>query len=430
MTPEETDRLYHEAELVLRVEPAPGEQREIRLLPGVASAELDRWIGERRAGSAVFLPAAKRGARPAKVARRLVKLRSALAEHATVPGVLTLEDGGEPTPGLFAAGMQRARAREVARKLGLERFYWARAGEALEVERATGLAGGDLFEGDGSVLESARDGLQDLARSLRALALSPRPLAALTGGGLRGVAVVALVLVALGAASYGWADRAPAPPPEAGARWEEWKGDFQWTTIRLSLGPAFLVAVLLGLRLRALRGPAIAPAGDRPRERTRAETRSAWAAAAPDVAAVWVLAAAGVALLELSRSAARGLDAVELVGDAGKGLVVCLWLLPAVALSTNVGEAWERGFSALFGALFAILGLRLTLAFAGMGTKILWTILGSVLPFALPELVVRVGNAVADLAAQVVFLALMLGFTWARERERHGLLASGEPLPD
>ena len=440
METHEIDQLYAEVELSL-----PHEGGEIRLRPGQASAELEGWLGERGVESLVFLPLQPLGEDlpPKKARRRREKLERAIGDDEALPGELLSEARGDPTAGLFLPGLKRGRAREIAAAAGLPRFYWCRVGTPLEMHRTALPDGESIFEGDESFSSATRHGLLDLAHTLGDLVGDPRPLLTLAGGRARGLAAIFLTLVVLGFAAHAVSSTAPRPAAEevTGADVEDVRGDSDgapapgvgdreadddaWAPrlLRTLLHPVFLPAILIGLCLRSRRRRSRGGG----RELTAAETEAAWRGAAPEVLGAWLLAALGVGLLELARSSAQGgLDVVDLVEDVGRGIVICLWILPALGYARNGEDVVGKAFTALVGALIAIFGLKLSLAFAGFGTRILWAVLGSILPFALPEMLVEIGDAVAAVAFQVIFLGLMLGFTWTRERELYGMWASDE----
>ena len=75
--------------------------------------------------------------------------------------------------------------------------------------------------------------------------------------------------------------------------------------------------------------------------------------------------------------------------------------------------------------MFTIFCLKIALAFAGFLSQLLWTGLAAVVP-DLPEQVKVIFEVVLDLAAELGFLALMLGSTWARQREQFVRWTSGE----
>ena len=142
-------------------------------------------------------------------------------------------------------------------------------------------------------------------------------------------------------------------------------------------------------------------------------------------AGAWLLTGAGVATLVATRAVATGGVTLDAAEDLGSGLVIGLWLLPAVAWARDGSDVFERLFSAFFTAVFAIFGLKLFLRFGGWVNDMLWGLVSGFVP-DVPAILVRIGDVIATLGAEGLFLYLMLGYTWSMHRQQFDRWSSGE----
>jgi hypothetical protein len=259
---------------------------------------------------------------------------------------------------------------------------------------------------DLSMLVQARRGLLELAFAGRALLRDPGVLDDIGGHRAR-LASAAGLLVAVGVGANVLARVAPLDV-EGAAGWQQLLG---WV-----LHPALLPAIVLGLYLRQN----VAFETDR-RLRAQAETRqkalALWEDAAPQIVAVYAVATLAVALLATARlNGVEGGTLADSVDDASTGLIVCVWILAPLAHARAPGLVPGLAIEAAIGAIVSLMIMHLTLMIASMGTGIVVGILVSLLP--LPEASAPALSLPFTVAAALGFLALMLGYTFAVERDR------------
>ncbi len=107
-----------------------------------------------------------------------------------------------------------------------------------------------------------------------------------------------------------------------------------------------------------------------------------------------------------------------------------LWILPATALARGFADAIGKAIQALFALFFAMFFLRLALGLASMGSTIVWEVLQALVPVGLPDWLEVTVDIVGTLLAEGTFLTLMLGTTWATQRESYARWVSGESSGD
>jgi len=372
---------------------------KVRLAAEQANPEFDAWLERAAVETVVFLPAHAPRKKPRErwSSRKLQRLRRFVGDATAVAGEQRFEGGQPPVPGLFLPGMTRARAREVALKVAISQFFWVRTGSAFEVQQTKALGFEELFEDN--VLQLARQGLRDFWDAVRRLPEDWRVAREFVFGAYWWLAVFLLGMAGIGCvlASSG-------------------TGPVNWIT---ALPPAFVV----GWRLRRRFPRAKIP----DREFSMAESDAAWREVATSRAFAWLVAAAGVVLVELCRALWSSGDGVlGFVGASVTHVIVCLWLMQAVSFSRNADDMLPRALAAVFGTVFAIFGFKMMLGFMSFAMDFVWgTVLAAVvgtISDSLRELV----NSVMALAAQVAFFVPMLGFTWARERALFRLWISNE----
>ena len=437
MEPQPVDVLDERAELVV---PLGGEPR--RISPGGTSPELDHWLTENGHETYVFVLEANLG----KAAKVREKLPKAFAKGPAGEQRLRaeLQVPGQPkVTGWFLPGAPRQRGRELAKALKTRSFLWARVGSALEVHDVKSLEDEFYELDDGNWNQLVKDGNRDLARSLVEVAERPQTLVEVMGGKAVHLWVYLLTLALIAVGGGLWLSSSSAEPRAEREVVEVEVGDAaegadvaedgedrdrsdlndKWGPVSVArrlLHPALLPALLIGWCLSRRRDRHRAT-----RERTAEESEQAWRGFAPELSAAWLLALVGVLVISFARASATGGPTLDLAEDTGQWIIVCLWLLPAVAYAKDFGDLIGRMFSDFFGAVFAIFGLKLFLKLASWFNDLIWYFLKGVLPEA-PDWLKFTFELVTTLGAEGLLLYLMFGYVWTLQRQRFLRWGSGE----
>ena len=438
MEPQPVDVIDERAELVVQL---GGEPR--RVSPEGTSPELDQWLTENGHETYVFVLGTELGKQP-KVREKLPKVFEKGPEgEQRLPGDLHVP--GQPTiSGWFFPGVDRKRGRKLAKALKTSSFLWARVGAPLEVHDVKSLED-DFYElDDGNWSRLVKDGNRDLAHSLVEVADRPQTLVEVMGGKVVHLWMYLIALVAIAVGGGLWLSSSmPEPGPEQevveveaedGAEDGDEDGDdgdksdfndkyAPGSVARRILHPALLPALLIGWCLSRRRDRHRAS-----RERTAEESEQAWRGFAPELSAAWLLAIVGVLVISFARAAATGGPTLDLAEDIGQWIIVCLWLLPAVAYANDFGDLIGRMFSDFFGAVFAIFGLKLFLKLASWANDLIWYFIKGMLPEA-PDWLKFTFELVTTLGAEGLLLYLMFGYVWSLQRQRFLRWGSGEEEP-
>lgn len=256
---------------------------------------------------------------------------------------------------------------------------------------------------DESMLQRARGGLMELFVVGGWVVREPSVLDEV-GGRRSRLALVAAGLLAAGLGANALALWVPAEIQAAGS----------WHLVDWLLHPVLLPAVALGLYLRGNVGYQ-AERRHRAREGTRAQALAMWDEAAPQVVVVYALAALAVALLSLARLRGEEFGEEVWVEDTARSLVVCAWVLSPIAHTERLRDALGPAFESAIGAIVSLLVMQITLWLSSMGASILVAILKALLP--LPPAPIEGVGVLLEIAAELGFLGLMLGYTYEKERE-------------
>ena len=429
MHPLPVDVLDERAELVV---PVGGEPRHVS--PGSTNPELDHWLTENGYETYVFVLEADLG----KEARVREKLPKAFEKGPAGEQRMRaeLQVPGQPKiTGWLVPGVSRQRGRELAKALKTRSFLWARVGSPLEVHDSKSLED-DFYElDDGRWNQLVKDGNRDLVRSLVEVADRPQTLVDVMGGKLVHLWMYLIALAAIAVGGGLWLSSTTPEPraeqevvevedgAEDGADKDRSGSSDKYAPVSVArriLHPALLPALLIGWCLSTRRGRHRAS-----RERTAEESERAWRGFAPELSAAWLLAIVGVLVVSFARAFATGGPTLDLAENIGQWIIVCLWLLPAVAYAKDFGDLIGRMFSDFFGAVFAIFGLKLFLALAGWLNELIWYFLKGVLPEA-PDWLKFTFELVTTLGAEGLLLYLMFGYVWSLQRQRFLRWGSGE----
>ena len=397
------------------------------ITPDEPSAQLDALLDRHDAETFVFLAlvepkkrrkkrrakakrneGTRRGSAATKLRRKAEKKRLKLDEGDWREGEIEAAgEGDDAIPAVYALDVRRDRARLVADKLGVKRFFWARRGEKLEVYEVDSIDSDEAFDFD-SMRAISSVGRRELARTLLdygrlgessaevgSNAMRLASVAALVVGG----SIVVAVLTAMGLI-HGGEDEA-----RGGVR----------LFVRLATHPMVLPPLAVALYLRRHLVPDDADSG---RELTRDEARRAWHAGAPHMLAVWGIVAASVVILTAGRLGAKGeLTPVELVDDSTTACLVAFWMLSPLTYARDMGSAIGECFEVAITVVISVFVLRLTMIVTRLMTLAFWAIVGSLLPFVVPDWIKDPISATAKIGADLFLFAILLGYAWEKARE-------------
>lgn len=373
---------------------------DIVAAPNVHSTDLDRLLEKRSADSFVFIPLA----RPNKKQRSVDTAAARARGKATLPaddwydGVLRTSENDQAIPGVFAFDVRRRRAREIAEKMGVKRFFWGIAGAPVEEHTVK------IFEDDGTyswktIRRRAFGGLSDLLDTVRGIGELPRAVqesqttlrrfrqlvyvvlgVSVTAGLLHGVAVEILGAVAA-----------------------------------LALYPVVIPAVFVGVYLRVL----ARKGEEQARDFTAAEAEQNWQAVAPHLLALWLLCFVAVLLLTWLQSVpAADFQVLGRTSGVTTSFVICVWMLLPIANSRGVKRLFSSALEAGITAAVSILVIRVSLYVTDQITDAMWGLLAALLPFVIPEWLRQVIDFFVDIGAEVFFVAVLLGYAWSRTRQQ------------
>lgn len=420
---------------------------EVRARPGDRGLELEAWLTSEGHESFVFVlerDAGKKARKRERLPRRFEKEAGNDDRHA---GEVRLPDGQRLRGWLFP-GATRKRGRALAGGLKTRTFLWARVGHSIEVHSATDPEDGFFELGTPEASVSRRSGYRDMARSFMDLADRPTAFVDVVGGriGYLYLHFVAMIVVAVsgglwlsslmpeghgtlagageglelaletgpeahesGVTSEGESETAPGEGDDGDLRLARWV-----------FSPGFLPALLVGWCLWRRRSSFLAG-----KERTAAETERAWRLFAPELAAAWILAGMGVILIATVRAQVLGIPGLDLAEDVGRGLVICLWLLPAIVCARALDDLFGGVISGLVSAAVAIFCLNLFLSLTGIVNGQLLAMAAKFLP-ELPAWASRLFHVGSSLLAEAVFLYMAIGVIWTQQCTRFQRWGSSE----
>jgi len=374
------------------------------------SAEFDGLLEQRGAVSFVFIPFSKHGER---LRRFLDSLTKAAGKKAKLPkgdwydGELWRQDDDDAVPGVFAFDIRRRKAREIAETLGVKQFFWGTSGAPLEQHSVHLFADDDAYSWK-SMRSAAFGGMSDLVSSARDIDTLPvavqesqttmRKFWQLVAIVL-GIAVTAGVLKAILFALLGS------------------EGSTSWlaSIINLLFYPFVIPAVFVGIYLRVL-----VRKGEREaRDFTAAEAEDNWRKVAPHLLALWVLCWVAILLLTWVQSV-PGTDLPFLGRTSGvtTSFIVCVWMLLPIANSHDIETLVGPAFEAAITAAVSIFTIKLSLYLTNLLTDMMWNVVLGLVPLEIPERLQEIINSLINFGAKVFFVAVLLGYAWARTRQQ------------
>ncbi len=374
------------------------------------SADIDRLLELRGAGSFVFIPLARLGKRgqrlfgkPAAIARKKAKL----PEADWYDGELrSLEDHGA-VPGVFAFDVRRRTAREIAGKVGVNQFIWGTSGAPVEPHDVK------IFEDDGdhswkSARARAFVGLSDMAASARHIPALP---VAVEESQTTMEKFWRLVAIVLGAAIAGGALKAILLALLNSGESTSWLA----MTINVVFYPFVIPAVLVGIYLRVL----MARGEEQARDFTSAEAEENWIKVAPHLLALWALCWMAVLLLTLLQSVpSADLGFLGRTSGVTTSFIICVWMLLPIAHSHDVETLFRSGFESGITAAVSIFTIKLSLYLTNLVTDALLGVVAKMLPFDFPVWLQEFISSIINIGAEVFFVAVLLGYAWSRTRQQ------------
>lgn len=391
------------------------------LRPGLQDPEFDEFLETLGASSWIFLafgqPTRKRRKRKAHD-EALASVHAQLASSTILGGGLRSRKAqDEPEAGVFVLGLPRARARELAKQLGLGEFYWGSIGVPVEIHPAP-IFGIDKVE-ETSRIETARVGLRDLAKTVGQVLRNPWAFQQQIGSDFGSLVVNLGLLLSVGVAAI------VLSPGLASSADELTTQETTERLVSLLLHPVLLPAFLLARYLRrhyytgSLKNPA--------RELSAQETLGRWEEMRLHLLAVWFVAGIAIFVLSAARLLREStLSATELVDDSSTYLAVCIWILTPLAFSKDVSQAISTIIGGAIAVFLTVLFMKLSLLITNWASGLLWMLVGKLIPFELPAFIMGTVDTVLAISAELFFLAHLLGYTWLKERTQFALRASGE----
>jgi hypothetical protein len=119
-----------------------------------------------------------------------------------------------------------------------------------------------------------------------------------------------------------------------------------------------------------------------------------------------------------------GLEVSDLADDFTTYLLITLWVMTSLTYARDFSTGLAAAIEAAVTVFVSVIAIKISLAFAGMGTRILWSILGGFVPFGIPDWIRQPVNALIETGAALGLLVLFLGYTWTKAREHFGRWAT------
>ena len=372
--------------------------------PGEHSAGFDVLLEANGADSFVFIPLATLSGkkRPKAIkASAVAKKKKKLPEGDWFDGELRNSNDGETVPGVLAFDIRRRDAREIANEIGVKQFVWGARGAPVE-GHFTKIFDDDEAHTWSSARGRALDGLKDIfaaATNIPALPLAVEE-SQTTMKRFR-----LLIYVVLGSAI-------------AGAFLRMALTDVQnWiaTIAKIVCYPAVMPAVLVGVYLRTL----MKKAEKQNRDFTASEAEHNWTLVAPHLLALWGLCYFAVVLLTWLQSVpSTTIPFLGHTNSVSTSFIVCVWMLLPIAHSKGVEPLFSSALESGIAALVSIFTIRLTLYITNIITDMAWNVAAAIMPFEIPEALQQIVNAVISIGAEVIFVAVLLGYAWSRTRKQ------------
>ncbi len=374
------------------------------------SASFDRLLEQWGAESFVFVPLVN----PGKQLRRVIGNREGTArQKAKLPagdwyeGELRTRDDDVPVPGVLAFDIRRSKAREIAGELGVKQFLWGTSGAPVE-QHAVKIFQNDTTHTWKSMRSLAFKGLLDMldtARNIAALST------AVEESQTNIQKFWQLVAVVLGIAITAGAMQAFAVALFGSSGSESWLA----TIIKILFYPFVLPAILVGVYLRVL----VSKGEQEARDFTAVEAAANWHKVAPHLLALWMLCWSAILLLTWVQSV-PGTD-IPFFGRTSSvttSFIVCVWMLLPIANSNNMKTLVGSALEAAIAAALSIFTIKLSLYVTNLLSDVLWDVIMRLAPFDIPERLQQVINYFINIGAEVFFVAVLLGYAWARTRQQ------------
>jgi hypothetical protein len=377
---------------------------EFTATPGKHSTDFDRLLERNGANSFVFIPLAKlRGKKRHKTfnTATVARKKKKLPEGDWLDGELRNSADGETVPGVLAFDIRRRDAREIAETVGVKQFVWGTHGAPVEGHFTK------IFEDDdayswASARRRAFEGLKDIYVTAINISHLPR---AVEESQTTMERFRQLVYVVLGLAVT------------AGFLQMVLLGTESWFTniTRIAFYPFVMPAVFVGVYLRALMKKAEA----QNRDFTASEAEDNWTLVAPHLLALWGLCYMAVVLLTwLQTLPSADLPFLGRTSGVSTSFIVCVWMLLPIAHSRDVKPLFSSAFESAITALVSIFMIKITLYVTNLITDFVWKLAATILPFDIPETLLRIINGIINFGAETFFLAVLLGYAWSRTRQQ------------
>ena len=371
--------------------------------PGKHCADIDQLLENNGAHSFVFIPLVKlkgkKGPRPSRA--KTLRRRKTLPGGDWFDGELRDAENGETVPGVLGFDVRRSDARAIAEKLGVKQFVWGAHGAPVE-EHFTKILDDDEVYSWGEARRRALFGLMDMydtAANMRQLPQAVeesqttmqrfKQLAYL----VLGVALAAGLLQGVLLGREGWLA----------------------TLTLIAFYPPIMPAVFVGVYLRAL----MRKAESQGRDFTAGEAEDNWVLVAPHLLALWALCYLAVLILTWLQTLPNA--EVGILGDTdgiSTSFIICVWMLLPIAQSRDFNSLVSSAFESGINALLSIFMIKLTLFLTNLLNDALWSLVASLVPFDIPEVLQRVISAIINIGAEIFFLAVLLGYAWSRTRQQ------------
>lgn len=383
---------------------------EIVGAPGKHSADFDRLLEQRGAKSFVFIPLAILAKRRR---RKFRKMAATAYKKAKLPsgdwhdGELRRLDDDSTVPGVLAFDIRRRTAREIAKTVGVKQFIWGASGTPVE-QHTVQIFNNDEARDWKSVRRRALGGLSDMlfsAQNIGSLPMAVQESQTNMRNFWRLVAVVLGIAISAGVVQ---AIVTALLTTEESTSWLA-----SLTTVLFY--PVVIPAVLVGVYLRVL----VRRGEEDARDFTADEAQDNWTKVAPHLLALWGLCWIAIVLLTWFQSV-PGTDIAFLGRTDGvtTSFIVCVWMLLPIAHSHNVETLFESAFEAGITAVVSIFTIKLSLFLANLITDTMWGVVASLVPFEIPERLQEIISWLINFGAEIFFVAIMLGYAWARTRQQ------------
>lgn len=366
------------------------------------SPDFDRLLRQRGVETFVFIPLAE----SAKRGRKLVRKKAKLPAGDWYDGELRNHNDNKPRPGVLGFDIRRRKAREIAGKLGVETFFWGTSGAPVE-QHAVKIFEDNNSRGWSTVRSLAFKGLSDMlvtARNITALTAAVQESQTTIRKFWQLVAVVLGIAVTAGALqSFAFS----LLSSDESTRWLT-------SIVKVLFYPAVMPAILVGVYLRVL----VRKGEKEARDFTVAEAQENWRKVAPHLLALWMLCWIAVVLLTWVQSVpGTNLPFLGRTSGVTTSFIVCLWMLLPIANSHNVETLFGSALDAAIAAVVSIFTIKLSLYLTNMLTDLMWSVVLGLVPFEIPERLQEIFNYLVNVGAEVFFVAILLGYAWARTRQ-------------